>query len=222
MLERIVIDPLKTNCYIYSIDKHRCIIIDPGGSEQEIISRLDMLNMRPEGIVFTHGHFDHTAGAGKLRDFYLKKEIELKLAIHENDASYLGSKAKDMNKRDFSALGFALENFSVQVFQTLPEADIKLREGDSVFDSDLKVLETPGHTRGSICLYSEEQGILFSGDTLFFEGIGRADLPGGDEKTLIASIKEKILSLPPETSIYPGHGPSTTVERELKGNPFIN
>jgi len=222
MIERIIVDPLKTNCYIYSSIKNRCIIIDPGGQEQEIISNIDMLNLIPEAIVFTHGHFDHTSAAGKLKNYYAKRNIDLPLAIHELDKEYLGKTAQSMNKRDFNELGFSTLDINQEAFLNLPEADIILHGGDYVLDTSLTVIETPGHTQGSICLYGENEHILFSGDTIFFEGIGRADLPGGDEQTLINSIKEKILILPKDTRIFPGHGPLTSIERELKGNPFIN
>ncbi len=221
MVERIIIDPLKTNCYLYSVGKNKCVIIDPGGEEKEIIAKIEMLNMIPLGIIFTHGHFDHTAGAGRLKEFYEKRDIELKLAIHERDSKYLGNSAKEMNRRDFKAMGFDMADFSFQIFDSLPEPDIILHESDTPFDSDLTVIETPGHTEGSICLYSEAKKILFTGDTLFFEGIGRADLPGGDEETLIESIKQKLLTLPLDTRVFPGHGPYTTIEREIQGNPFI-
>ncbi len=222
MVERIIIDPLKTNCYLYSIGKNKCIIIDPGGNETEIIGKIEILNMIPVGIVFTHGHFDHTAGAGKLKEFYEKRGIEVKLAIHEKDSKYLGASAKEMNKRDFKAMGFDMADFSFQVFNSLPEPDVILHEGDKPFESDLTVIETPGHTEGSICLYSESKKLLFTGDTLFFEGIGRADLPGGNEEILIKSIQAKLLNLPLNTRVFPGHGPYTTIEREIQGNPFIN
>ncbi|NOY08793.1 MAG: MBL fold metallo-hydrolase [Spirochaetes bacterium] len=221
MIERIIVDPLRTNCYIYSSVKNRCIIIDPGGQEQEIISSIDMLNLIPEGIVFTHGHFDHTAAAGKLKEYYTNRNLDIRLAIHEMDREYLGKTARNRNERDFNELGFSAMDINGDIYSGLPEADIILHEGDSVFDTNLTVIETPGHTRGSICLFGESEHILFSGDTIFFEGIGRADLPGGDEQTLINSIKEKILVLPGDTRIFPGHGPLTSIERELKGNPFI-
>jgi hypothetical protein len=103
----------------------------------------------------------------------------------------------------------------------LPKADVRLKEGDRVFDMDLVVLETPGHTPGSVCLYAEKEGILFSGDTIFFDGVGRSDLSGGSEKKLRESIQKKIAVLPPETRVFPGHGPFTSVEREKRGNIYL-
>jgi glyoxylase-like metal-dependent hydrolase (beta-lactamase superfamily II) len=90
-----------------------------------------------------------------------------------------------------------------------------------VFESDLRVIHTPGHTKGSISLYSLSQGVLFSGDTLFFEGIGRTDTRDGDAKAILSSIQKKLITLPPETRVFPGHGPFTTIEREIKNNPYI-
>jgi len=103
----------------------------------------------------------------------------------------------------------------------LPKADVRLREGDRVFDMDIIVLETPGHTPGSVCFYGEKEGVLFSGDTLFFDGVGRTDLPGGSEKKLRESILKKIAVLPPETRVFAGHGPFTTVEREKRGKRLL-
>jgi hypothetical protein len=103
----------------------------------------------------------------------------------------------------------------------LPKANVRLREGERVFNMDIVVLETPGHTPGSVCFYAEKEGILFSGDTLFFDGVGRTDMPGGSDRKLKESIQKKIAVLPPETRVFPGHGPFTTVEREKRGNPFF-
>jgi glyoxylase-like metal-dependent hydrolase (beta-lactamase superfamily II) len=107
------------------------------------------------------------------------------------------------------------------LFTPLPEPDLILEEGHKVLGTGLIVLETPGHTKGSVCLYSEKDALLFSGDTLFFMGVGRTDLPGSSEKSLLDSIRAKLLVLPPETRVFPGHGLDTTIEREIKGNPFI-
>jgi glyoxylase-like metal-dependent hydrolase (beta-lactamase superfamily II) len=106
-------------------------------------------------------------------------------------------------------------------FPGLPKADVRLRAGERVFNMDIVVLETPGHTPGSVCFYSEKEGILFSGDTVFFDGVGRTDLPGGNEKKLRESIEKSIMTLPPETRVFPGHGPFTTIERERRGNAFF-
>jgi glyoxylase-like metal-dependent hydrolase (beta-lactamase superfamily II) len=212
---------METNCYLYSNGKKECIVIDPGGSELHIVSSINMLKMIPSGIILTHGHFDHTASAGKLKNFYSKEGIDIPIAIHKADKNFLGKKSAKTNRETLIDLGLSDPEEFADFFSDLPEPDVILKEGDTVFNTDLVVLETPGHTKGSICLYSEKDSLVFSGDSLFFMSIGRTDLPGGDEKTLIDVIRSKILTLPPETRVFPGHGLDTTIEREIKGNPFF-
>lgn len=221
MLERIIVGALDTNCYIFSNGKKECIIIDPGGDEEKIVYNINMLKMIPTGIVLTHGHFDHTASVGKLKSLYKKEGIDIETAIHAADKDFLGERAGITNLETIVDLGLDNPGDLNSILADIPAADIVLREGDFVFNTDLTVLGTPGHTPGSICLYSERHGLVFSGDTLFFQGIGRADLPGSDEQQLLSSIRTKLLTLPGETRVFPGHGPSTTIEREIKGNPFI-
>ncbi len=221
MLERIIVGDLRTNCYFFSFNKKECVIIDPGGDASRIISSVEVLNLVPVGIIFTHGHFDHTLAAAAVRAHFLKKNAKIKIAIHGADRAYLGRNAKRTNLKHFKVLGGAAQAAFEKLFALLPEPDLYLKEGDDVFKSGLKVIETPGHSPGSICLYHKLESVLFTGDTLFFEGIGRSDLPGGNEKALLKSIHEKLMVLPPETNVYPGHGPFTTLERETKGNPYL-
>jgi hydroxyacylglutathione hydrolase len=221
MVERVVVGPWKTNCYIYSSTKKECIVIDPGGSEAEIASRVDVLNMVPVGIALTHGHVDHLAALGKLRDSYAARGYKLPIAINSADRRFLGTGGRETHRENLEFLGLDEMSFFGVDTDELPRADVRLKEGDRVFDMDLIVLETPGHTPGSVCFYAEKEGILFSGDTLFFDGVGRSDLPGGSEKKLKESIQKKIAVLPPETRVFPGHGPFTTVEREKRGNAYF-
>jgi len=212
---------MDTNCYIYSNGKKECVIIDPGAEEERIISSVNMLKMVPVGIVLTHGHYDHTGAVAGLREHYRKEKIEVQVAIHAADRKFLGRTARKANLDALASMGVSeTQDFQAQ-FAGPPEPDVILAEGQKVFSSGLVVLETPGHTRGGICLYSEKDGLLFSGDTLFFMGVGRTDLPGGNEKAMLESIRTKLLTLPPETRVFPGHGLDTTIEREIKGNPFI-
>jgi len=221
MVERLIVGPMGTNCYIYSNGKKECVIIDPGAEEERIISNVNMLKMVPVGIVLTHGHYDHTGAVGALQEHYRQEKIDVQVAIHAADRKFLGRTARKANLDALSSLGLAEARDFQEQFSGLPEADVVLAEGAKVFSTGLVVLETPGHTRGGICLYSEKDALLFSGDTLFFMGIGRTDLPGGSEKMLLESIRAKLLCLPPETRVFPGHGLDTTIEREIKGNPFI-
>jgi glyoxylase-like metal-dependent hydrolase (beta-lactamase superfamily II) len=221
MVERVVVGPWKTNCYIFSSTKKECIIIDPGGSDAEIASRVDVLNMVPVGIALTHGHVDHLAALGKLRDSYAARGYRLPIAINPSDRRFLGTGGRETHRENLEFLGLDEMSFFGVDADELPKADVRLKEGNRVFDMDLVVLETPGHTPGSVCFYAEKEGILFSGDTLFFDGVGRSDLPGGSEKKLRESIQKKIAVLPPETRVFPGHGPFTTVEREKRGNVYF-
>jgi hydroxyacylglutathione hydrolase len=221
MVERVVVGAWKTNCYIFSSAKKECIIIDPGGDEVEIASRVDVLNMVPVGIALTHGHVDHVAALAKLQENYARRGYTLPVAINQADRRFLGTGGMETHRESLEVLGLDQDSFFGVDPSELPKADVRLKEGDRVFSMDLVVIETPGHTPGGVCFYAEKEGVLFSGDTLFFDGVGRTDLPGGSDKKLRESIQKKIAVLPPETRVFPGHGPFTTVEREKRGNPFF-
>lgn len=221
MVERLIVGPLNSNCYIYSYSKCKCIVIDPGGDTDAILAKIELLHLVPEGIALTHGHFDHTAAIGGLIRYFKEKDIQLRIAIHEKDSMYLGDTAENSNRENFKMLGTEALLYFDELFKPLPKAGTFLKEGDRVFETALEVIHTPGHTQGGICFFHPDELLLFSGDTLFFEGIGRCDLPGGDEHELLDGIKQKLLQLPTETRVMPGHGPITTIEREIRGNPFL-
>lgn len=197
-----------TNCYLLACpDSRKAMIIDPGafngGEIKAILGLISQHDLKLQYILNTHGHIDHTAGNEQI-----KKATEAELLIHSSDAGMIESGT--MN----GSFMFGKEVVS-------PPADRKLEDGEQIELGRLtiKVLHTPGHTPGCICLYVE--GTLFSGDTLFAGSVGRTDLPGGDEKALIRSIKEKLLNLPDETVVRPGHGPRTTIGAEREENPFL-
>jgi len=221
MVERVVVGALKTNCYIFSSAKKECVIIDPGGDPDGIAARVDVLNMVPVGIVLTHGHLDHVAAVGLLKASYAARGYPLAVAIHPADRKFLGAKAADAHRTSLESLDLIDAAIFGEDFPPLPRADTALKDGAGVLGMDLEVLETPGHTPGSVCLWSSREGVLFSGDTLFFDGVGRTDLAGGDEKKLRASLQHRLMVLPSETRVFPGHGPFTTIEREKKTNPFM-
>lgn len=222
MVERIVVGPMHTNAYIYSEWKKECVILDPGGDPDLIVSHMSLINLKPRGIILTHGHIDHVSAAASLKEHYHESGIDLQIAIHKKDRHFMGSKAPKAHMDSFgSSDGSGHEGLDAQI-DNLPKPDILVEEGDQLFDADLVVLHTPGHTPGSVCIYSESQGLVFSGDTLLFEEIGRTDLPGGDHKSIVKSIKEKVFVLPDFTRVCPGHGPFTTLEREIRHNPFLN
>ncbi|MBN2534516.1 MAG: MBL fold metallo-hydrolase [Spirochaetales bacterium] len=214
MIHQIIVGVCVTNCYLFCPNKHECIIIDPGGDEVEIISRIKTLNVTPLGIVLTHGHFDHIAALGKVKEYFLKKEINLNIAINRDDNFYLGDSGEVINRQILDFFGFAQDKRYINYISSIPQADIFVEENDTLFNTDITIIKTPGHTKGSICLYSAKDGILFSGDTLFYRGIGRTDFPDGDQNSILQSIKSKLFSLPENTIVYPGHGPTTTIGGE--------
>lgn len=221
MLERIIVGSLSTNAYIYSEWKKECLLIDPGGDMEQLLDRMAIKNLKPLGIVCTHGHLDHIAGALAVQTHFAEKGLVVPVAIHPDDAHYLGSGAAAAHQASFNEIGVDIGDVIDSANSAFPAADAMITDGEIVFDSSLTVIHTPGHTPGSICLYSESQGILFSGDTLFFEGIGRTDLKEGDDEAILASIKERLFVLPPETRVFPGHGPNTSIEREIRNNPYV-
>lgn len=221
MVERIVVGPVFTNAYIYSEWKKECVVIDPGADPELIASRLALINMKPRGIALTHGHVDHTSAAARLKELYKEKGIDMDIAIHVKDRKFMGARSVRSHNAIFGEEeGSGHERFD-DAIRNMPNADIYVEDGDMLFEADLQVIHTPGHTPGSICIYSESQELLFTGDTLLFEDIGRTDIPGGDKKALIKSIRERIFPLPPATRIFPGHGPFSALEREIRHNPFF-
>jgi len=219
MVERIIVGPLFTNSYLYFIGKKQCVVIDPGADPESIIRQITVLNKTPVYIVFTHGHIDHTAAATELQLHY--NSVQLLTLAHEKELPFFGPEAASRHRKSFQRLGVEGEALFLELFRGVPTIDRPLQEGDMIPETDLRVFHTPGHSPGSICLYSETKKVLFSGDTLFFEGVGRTDLEGGDPESLERSIREKLFTLPPETRVFPGHGPQTTIERELRYNPFF-
>jgi len=196
---------LQTNCYIVGCeDTKEGAIIDPGGDAKRILAEVKRLGLKIKYVINTHGHFDHT-----LANKEVVKATGASLAIHSADAPLL---TKGGGALLFGVLGKAS-----------PPADTSLDEGEvlTLGKIELKVLHTPGHSPGSISLYSEEESVLFDGDVLFNMGVGRSDLPGGNYSVLMDSIR-KLLALPDETTVYPGHGPATTIGNERRSNPFFS
>jgi glyoxylase-like metal-dependent hydrolase (beta-lactamase superfamily II) len=192
------------NCFILGCEStQEAVVIDPGDDADQILMALAKLDLKVKYLINTHGHFDHV-GANKR----MKEVTGAKIAIHPDDEPML-----DELSRSASMFGLSAENS--------PPADILLKDGDEIQFGDitLKVIHTPGHSRGGVSLFTP--GHLFSGDTLFAGSIGRTDLPGGHYDTLISSIKEKLLILDDDTQVYTGHGPETTIANEKRMNPFL-
>lgn len=190
-----------TNCYVVSDEQKNCAIIDCDGDTTALYSYIDQNDLNPTHILLTHGHFDHIGAVEEVQEKYgclvcaCEKEIPL-LASPELNAS----------------------NMSHRPLSLTP--DVTVKEGDSVTVGDLefKIMETPGHTEGSICFVIANT--IFSGDTLFLGSCGRVDFPTGDAKTMMDSLK-RLKNLEGDYVVYPGHGPSTTLEYERKTNPFM-
>ena len=204
IIEKLEVGPLAVNCYLVGDEASRTgMIIDPGAESAAIRKRVKALGFDIKFIVLTHGHFDHV---GALKE--LKEATRAEIAIHTDDAQSL-----PFGNTLGAAFGFS--------FPPPPAPDRLLEQGDSfeLGRQRLRVLHTPGHTPGGICLLGE--GIVFTGDTLFYASVGRADLPGGNSKQLIDSINKKLMVLSDNTTVYPGHGPESTIGQERRSNPFL-
>jgi len=207
-IDRLILGAYQTNCYILRENEAAkdCLIIDTGLEAGELVNFLQRHKLNPVAVVLTHGHADHIIGLAALRSRF----PDIKVYIHKLDAEMLTETNSNM-------LAFMKQPFSVE------SADFLIEESNAIEEAgiNLDVLHTPGHTPGGICLYSKADGIVFVGDTLFADSVGRTDMPGGSATQLIKSIKEKLCLLPDETVVYPGHGPITTIAQEKTNNPFL-
>jgi len=210
-IKRFVVGDLESCCYIITTENEKeTMLIDPGGSPEKIINHCHSNNLIPGILVNTHGHGDHIGANLELR----KEFPDIKIYIHADDAPMLTSEYLNL-----SLLGG-------KRYQS-PPADKVLQHDDVIFfnHEEFKVIHTPGHTKGGICLLYDqpdsETPLLFSGDSLFNFGIGRTDLPGGDHESFINSIKNRLFTLNDNTVVYPGHGDSTTILKERIENPFF-
>lgn len=196
----------QTNCYfLHNEDSSDVIVFDPADSGDYIYDSLKKNRLNVKAIVLTHGHFDHIYGVNKLRELSGAKVY-----------SYIGE-AKLLEDENL--------NCSASVGRPAHVAcDEYLHDGEEITLADMKfkTLYTPGHTEGSACYFFEEDKLLIAGDTLFCESIGRSDLPTGSGKSLIDSITNKLMVLPDDVTVYPGHGESTTIGNERAYNPFLN
>jgi len=203
-IKSYVLGELATNCYLVvcRVSKE-AIVIDPGGDPRPVLDEIQREGLKLRYIVNTHGHMDHIEGNKDLQ-----AATGAPILIHREDAGMLTSPAQNLSL------------FVGSDFVSPPPGRL-LDEGDVIAwgRESLQVLHTPGHTPGSICLVGG--GTVFSGDTLFAGSVGRTDLPGGSMTKLLLSLREKLLDLPPETRVLPGHGPETTIGRERERNPFL-
>ncbi len=206
-IRQLTVGMMGVCCYILSCDEtKKAAIIDPGGDEDRILATCRDEDLDVQYIIATHGHPDHVCGNGPIQE-----ATGAKIVMHKDDAEFF---AQPDIKKYFSMLGLAES----------PPPDIIVQEGDTITfgKESLKVLHTPGHTPGGICLYSPPN--CFTGDTLFVGGVGRTDFPGGSMDELSRSIREKLLTLPPDTTVWPGHGYGglrSTIGEEARSNPYF-
>ncbi|KKK33202.1 hypothetical protein WQ57_25060 [Mesobacillus campisalis] len=205
---QIPLGPLQTNCYILAQENGKCLIVDPGEESKKLIDYIQNKKLQPEAVVLTHAHFDHIGAVDQVREHY-----SIPVYVHEKEADWLTDPA--LNGSQYFMGG--------QHIKGKPADHFFSSEGDIAVGSfTFAVFETPGHSPGSVSLYFKDHGVAVAGDALFKGSIGRTDLPGGDHQQLLNSIHNKLLVLPEETSVLPGHGPVTTVGDEMDGNPYLN
>lgn len=204
ILERVTVGPLEENCYLLG-DGGEVAIVDPGAESERIARRIEALAARPVEILLTHGHIDHIAHVAHLAERY-----GLGVRIHRADLPYL----ERPQWPELEALLGA---------RPCPSPAAWFEEGVEVVVAGLTlgVLHTPGHTPGGVCLLHRASGHALVGDTIFYRGVGRTDLPGGDGRTLARSIREKLFTLAGDWTLWPGHGPETLLDEERRHNPFV-
>lgn len=202
---KITLGVCQTNCYfVYEEGKTEVLLFDPADRGEYIYEGLKSKGFTVAAILLTHGHFDHIWGVEKLKELTGAK-------VYANEAER--ELCLDVSMNVSAAAGRACSL----------KPDIFLKDGEEITLAGIsfKMIATPGHTEGSCCYYFEEDKILVSGDTLFQESVGRTDLPTGSMSALVRSIREKLLTLPEQVKVYPGHGDSTTIKYEKENNPFI-
>jgi glyoxylase-like metal-dependent hydrolase (beta-lactamase superfamily II) len=204
--EILIVGPLQCNCSILGDETSlEAIVVDPGDDIPHILSVLDKHNLTVRQIVITHAHIDHIAGAHRL-----KRLTGAPILYNQNDLPLV-----EMMDMQAGWLGIPTPE--------VPPPDDTLDDGKRIAIIGLtgSILHTPGHTQGSVCLYLPDHSLLLAGDTLFAGSVGRTDLPGGNSRQLIASINNRLLTLPDDVTVIPGHGPRTTIAAEKETNPFL-
>jgi len=208
MIHKVLpVGPLQCNCSIIGDETtHEAMVIDPGDDIEDILAIINQNKLKVKQIVITHAHIDHVGGAMKLR-----AQTGAPILLNQNDLALLKMLDVQANWVGMQSPG------KVEI-----EADLKHDQTLEAGSLSANVLHTPGHTEGSVCLYFPAEKLLIAGDTLFARSIGRTDLPGGSFEKIIRSLHDRVLTLPDETVVIPGHGPMTTIGEEREENPFLS
>lgn len=207
LFDIVVVGPLGVNCCLLGCEETgHGIVVDPGGDVERILAAIQQRKLTVTAIINTHGHFDHVGGNAQL-----KQATGAELLIHPADEPML-SRVTSVA----SMYGMRAENSPAP--DRFLEDGLQIRFGKYA----LQVIHTPGHTPGGCCLYLEAEQKLISGDTLFADGVGRTDLPGGSYEQLAASIRNCLFTLPDQVEVWPGHGPATTIGHEKRHNPYLD
>ena len=204
-IQSYVLGMVSTNCYIiFNESTNEALIIDPPDQAPALKVKIEELDLSPVAILLTHGHFDHIMAAGDLAAAF-----GIPVLAGEDEKALL---------EDYNLNGSRMvrKNYTLSADRFLKD-----KEELTLGGMRIKVIHTPGHTAGGVCYYFEEDKVLISGDTLFLESIGSTDLPTGDQYTLLESIRRKLMVLPEEVFVYPGHGDKTTIGYEKIHNPYI-
>lgn len=204
-LKAVVVGMVSTNCYIAANNEtNEIIIIDPGDNAEVINENVQSMHGQVRGIILTHGHFDHIMAVNELAAQY-----HVKVYAHSIEKELLADPGLNCSQD-------IRRPYMVDLQETLEDNMTFTLAGFRI-----KVLHTPGHTEGSVCYLFEEEGMLFSGDTIFMESVGRTDLPTGNERKLLDSIQTKLMELGDDIKVFPGHGPSTSIGYEKRNNMFF-
>lgn len=205
---QLPLGPLQTNAYIVYNDEGACLIIDPGGEEHKIRQFIRKKGLQPKAILLTHAHFDHIGAVDPIREGY-----SIPVYLHRAEKKWLSNPSLNRSSHYEGIEPMSL-NQADQLFT---------KEGElSIGGFSFYLYETPGHSPGGVSFYFKRDGFIIVGDTLFESGIGRTDLPGAHEEQLLRSIQNKLLTLPEDTYVLPGHDGVTTIGREITHNPFLN
>ena len=204
-IKTLPVGQLETNCYVVVNEQRlECVVIDPGDESNTILDYIEDNKLKCCAIMLTHGHYDHIMAVEELR-----KEYGIPVIAHEEEKQILENPRGNLS----TMIGMP---FTVKADRFVKDEELLVTAGFSI-----RVLHTPGHTIGGCCYYLADENLLFSGDTLFWESVGRTDFPTGSMSALVRSIKEKLMVLPESTRVYPGHMGSTSIENEKQNNPFL-